>query len=186
MESGEITADDYKFLSTPSARRATVVADGSKAAAMISIHALREEGDSGFCLIEKVPAGISIHALREEGDVEVFTTPNPKDISIHALREEGDICKLSITPSLKSISIHALREEGDLFARPAPAAVKLISIHALREEGDKLRQNPKSVKPYFYPRPPRGGRQRQTLSCSFVDDFYPRPPRGGRRSFSSA
>ena len=33
----------------------------------ISIHALREEGDS-FAEFERLPSGISIHALREEGD----------------------------------------------------------------------------------------------------------------------
>ena len=35
---------------------------------IISIHALREEGDchDAFCLVK--PADISIHALREEGD----------------------------------------------------------------------------------------------------------------------
>ena len=34
------------FLSTPSARRATIVATASSARCCISIHALREEGDS--------------------------------------------------------------------------------------------------------------------------------------------
>ena len=57
-----------KFLSTPSARRATLVSADPIAAAVISIHALREEGD------QKAPAwrfaySISIHALREEGDL---------------------------------------------------------------------------------------------------------------------
>ena len=57
-----------KFLSTPSARRATGGAKDSTDAVQISIHALREEGDklpmSGNAPIE----WISIHALREEGD----------------------------------------------------------------------------------------------------------------------
>ena len=33
---------------------------------------------------------ISIHALREEGDVDCVTDYNMTEISIHALREEGD------------------------------------------------------------------------------------------------
>ena len=33
---------------------------------------------------------ISIHALREEGDVIICQFRKQKDISIHALREEGD------------------------------------------------------------------------------------------------
>ena len=57
-----------RFLSTPSARRATVLCSTSCIFSRISIHALREEGDPGVI----VPAGwlvISIHALREEGDL---------------------------------------------------------------------------------------------------------------------
>ncbi len=56
-----------KFLSTPSARRATHFCFRGPHCVVISIHALREEGD-----IQDRPetpkGGISIHALREEGD----------------------------------------------------------------------------------------------------------------------
>ena len=38
---------DYKFLSTPSARRATLLSQICEDRVIISIHALREEGD-GF------------------------------------------------------------------------------------------------------------------------------------------
>ena len=55
------------FLSTPSARRATVTATETSAMGVISIHALREEGDNVF-LRRDIPSKISIHALREEGD----------------------------------------------------------------------------------------------------------------------
>ena len=34
-----------------------------------------------------------------------------------------------------------------------------ISIHALREEGDLLPGLMESIRAYFYPRPPRGGRR---------------------------
>ena len=55
------------FLSTPSARRATLAEARAVYGPPISIHALREEGDPMqasllFLLL------ISIHALREEGD----------------------------------------------------------------------------------------------------------------------
>ena len=78
------------FLSTPSARRATAIDVSGQIGRQISIHALREEGDSGcrFCscrtfyFYPRPPRGgrrpcgqcvvivgvISIHALREEGD----------------------------------------------------------------------------------------------------------------------
>ena len=78
---------------------------------------------------------ISIHALREEGDCADQHRFDHKGISIHALREEGDHTlpkrrmppmQFLSTPSARratspcvaweqghSISIHALREEGD-------------------------------------------------------------------------
>ena len=80
-----------KFLSTPSARRATTCCrcgaacgayfyprpprGGRRSAGSgwpISIHALREEGDAyePFHLREKIE--ISIHALREEGDIQAY------------------------------------------------------------------------------------------------------------------
>ena len=59
---------DLIFLSTPSARRATVKKKSPSARFAISIHALREEGDDrdvrGVADLQQ----ISIHALREEGD----------------------------------------------------------------------------------------------------------------------
>ena len=63
------------FLSTPSARRAT----------------LRSS------LITHSTVTISIHALREEGDVVTSTCPLVSHISIHALREEGDLDSTSPT-----------------------------------------------------------------------------------------
>ena len=79
---------------------------------LISIHALREEGDKDGA-ITGFDDFISIHALREEGDLERNADRLKRyEISIHALREEGDSCGLRcIAPT--AISIHALREEGD-------------------------------------------------------------------------
>ena len=59
--------DDFLFLSTPSARRATVNPQGIYKYIYISIHALREEGDD-VAEGSTVLMDISIHALREEGD----------------------------------------------------------------------------------------------------------------------
>ena len=63
--------DLQKFLSTPSARRATVRHDSAQGHGGISIHALREEGDMCPLLIF-TSCRISIHALREEGDQRHF------------------------------------------------------------------------------------------------------------------
>ena len=102
-----------KFLSTPSARRATVIYHFQHPClVLISIHALREEGDHSQDSSCSSVVGISIHALREEGDLLKTLHPDVYAISIHALREEGDLLK-TLHPDVYAISIHALREEGD-------------------------------------------------------------------------
>ena len=101
-----------EFLSTPSARRATKAQDLKRAIELISIHALREEGDVKAS-VHLQTAYISIHALREEGDPEpdscdcefvVFlSTPSARRATeLHSFRQ-----------GQSEISIHALREEGD-------------------------------------------------------------------------
>ena len=79
---------------------------------LISIHALREEGDGHQAVtimiaadfyprpprggrlstfrLQDFPGLISIHALREEGDLGIYQEKKAEPISIHALREEGD------------------------------------------------------------------------------------------------
>ena len=43
---------------------------------------------------------------------------------------------------------------------------------------------PTSCSPYFYPRPPRGGRRHLLRPDLYRRHFYPRPPRGGRPKIS--
>ena len=63
-----IAAWSMLFLSTPSARRATLWRSAASYLLSISIHALREEGDTWAFFAIAVAVFISIHALREEGD----------------------------------------------------------------------------------------------------------------------
>ena len=76
-----------QFLSTPSARRATATPGGDYSGVHISIHALREEGDS-FADGAHLLHGISIHALREEGDISSrpLMIPNNKFLSTPSAR----------------------------------------------------------------------------------------------------
>ena len=169
----------WQFLSTPSARRATHKGLHSGRLQIISIPALREEGDRKCLPREKaVIRFLSTPSARRATAPDCFA-PVRQTISIHALREEGD---LFVTDrfSYRQISIHALREEGDkpylkwdevgfnFYPRP-PRGGRLsdgcsfsssmpISIHALREEGDRWATGRTSSSLYFYPRPPRGGR----------------------------
>ena len=146
------------FLSTPSMRRATL--DGRAAAVfhLISIHALREEGDrvplsttpTFNDFYPRPPRGgrrqvirpvgvyfaISIHALREEGDPPVSATQTGQGrISIHALREEGDASSglWEPYPSEFLSTPSARRATG---RRWRHICSMYISIHALLEEGD--------------------------------------------------
>ena len=66
-----------EFQSTPSARRATTQPDAANSQRDISIHALREEGDSRLRTISTENITISIHALREEGDAQLTAQAVP-------------------------------------------------------------------------------------------------------------
>ena len=81
----------------------------------------------------------------------------------------------------RQISIHALREEGDLSASYYYTFSK-ISIHALREEGDQEQLLAEINRRRFLSTP---SARRATCSplCRLCTPrhFYPRPPRGGRR-----
>ena len=74
----------------------------------ISIHALREEGDTGG-IVTAPTLLISIHALREEGDLVILDDILPKAISIHALREEGDSKNRDKISIFKQIIQHSAR-----------------------------------------------------------------------------
>ena len=123
-----------RFLSTPSARRATIMAD------------------HGLILI-----GISIHALREEGDMWKRKKAHPRAISIHALREEGDSCNHDTFPSPWHFYPRPPRG-GRRIQYADPTTFQPISIHALRVEGDVSSRYICPQTRHFYPRPPRGGR----------------------------
>ena len=123
---------------------------------------------------------ISIHALREEGDLQRPGRRGGHFISIHALREEGDLRprrareapgKFLSTPSARRATHRGMsRATGFFLFLSTPSARRAthqcpsmhcrteISIHALREEGDAPETSPCSIRRYFYPRPPRGGR----------------------------
>ena len=104
---------------------------------------------------------ISIHALREEGDsmlslllpllVLFLSTPSAR----RATRERGGGF------AGDCISIHALREEGDFVFKDCwdEAAIFLSTPSARR--ATHARVVLRSLHFDFYPRPPRGGRPRQ-------------------------
>ena len=147
-----------KFLSTPSARRATwEAAQCEEASDFISIHALREEGDTVPQSEDAVELIISIHALREEGDPsgagrtctagQFLSTPSARRAT-SSYNNEATVDQFLSTPSAR----RATQGSVDI-AQATP-----ISIHALREEGDFALIAMGIDIINFYPRPPRGGR----------------------------
>ena len=178
-----IAAWSTLFLSTPSARRATFFAVLKWHRKLISIHALREEGDPMW-------------PWRRISMTRFLSTPSARRAT----------CSRAGPSWRMSISIHALREEGDqrhysqlpphhhFYPRPPRGGRPCALIRLPGSIGN------------FYPRPPRGGRQtireyynipvqflstpsarRATCSAPIRGQtfryFYPRPPRGGRLAF---
>ena len=122
------------FLSTPSARRATLaVAAGILIYKFLSTPSARRA--TGFVDLSGYVEKISIHALREEGDMAALPSDLRAVIFLSTPSARRATSPLSCYTCAKSISIHALREEGDRKGRHCNF-FQVISIHALREEGD--------------------------------------------------
>ena len=149
---------------------------------------------------------ISIHALREEGDWNLSVPEDKKDSFLSTPSARRATESASNGFDLTVISIHALREEGDVasstrIARPfaflstpsarratvnvhAPDIDVNISIHALREEGDRPNMAARTCARHFYPRPPRGGRLTASYGTVKSPAFLSTP--SARRATSSS
>ena len=145
---------------------------------------------------------ISIHALREEGDTLVEVTdaattdfyPRPPRGGRHINRlAQGSNNQFLSTPSARRatncqthnkavfrISVHALREEGDRITRQHFVKVHRFLSTPSARRATVYHPSSQSNRHNFYPRPPRGGRPCSKSSKNPKNDFYPRPPRGGR------
>ena len=193
------------FQSTPSARRATAgVAVFRLALVAISIHALREEGDSANSWAFRNTPYFNPRPPR--GGRQAVCPPGHHrgQISIHALREEGDWrpCRrtsgplyFNPRPPRGGRRWESIQAAVDNVFQSTPSARRAtrhqaagrvpeqISIHALREEGDRKESYLMAQYLDFNPRPPRGGRPSPPASVySPSANFNPRPPRGGRRT----
>ena len=168
------------FLSTPSARRATLSQGRFLAEESISIHALREEGDR-------------VRSSQHRAAQNFYPRPPRGGRRTTPLRSNTHSGFLS-TPSARRATRFrswALASRSNFYPRPPRGGRHLllqhqhperqISIHALREEGDCSDTVHHRCCRYFYPRPPRGGRPSVLKTGPRpILYFYPRPPRGGR------
>ena len=145
------------FLSTPSARRATEDLVEAGRISQISIHALREEGDTES--FSGALANLYFYPRPPRGGRPVAEGHQIVDrvISIHALREEGDAIKAAYPDAfVRFLSTPSARRATN--CNNFAVASSKISIHALREEGDQHHIGVTVPRMDFYPRPPRGGR----------------------------
>ena len=167
-----------RFLSTPSARRATQTTKQGEKDWDISIHALREEGDSRQASSTTLKSNFYPRPPRG-GRRSRYDNNDTGDAFLSTPSARRATSSLFHANASEAISIHALREEGDA-AAPTECLCAKISIHALREEGDTPASTLSGLAGYFYPRPPRGGRPPASTPSGWAGYFYPRPPRGGR------
>ena len=169
------------FLSTPSARRATLLSGYGRVRDDISIHALREEGDMNSALPMWMPSKFlsppsarrATRPPRLPPRWRIFLSPPSArratqgypdgwtdiGISIPALREEGDASNGSVV------------QRWVQFLSP-PSARRATSFGA----------RPCAVSGYFYPRPPRGGRRAAVGLVEVVVQFL--SPPSARRATS--
>ena len=147
-------------------------------------------------MVEDLPEGwtdISIHALREEGDYLVLWTPS-SSMDFYPRPPRGGrrallFCMPSqirflSTPSARRATYYntrCCRKQGFLSTPSARRATRepdelpggfFISIHALREEGDPCLRCKCWMQCYFYPRPPRGGRQQKQRENPLLLSHY--------------
>ena len=163
-----------RFLSTPSARRATSVGVARCSCRIaISIHALREEGDAVISpLFTRSGQFLSTPSARRATEARGLPFPTSR-ISIHALREEGDV--MALLWAFQKLYFYPRPPRGGRRQNLGRGLYHFqgISIHALREEGDVCRvSDMMHYRFYFYPRPPRGGRQQKQRQNLYFQTNY--------------
>ncbi len=175
---------------------------------VISIHALREEGDTSGWAWMWTPGNFYPRPPRGGRRQSIVKMDNRVQISIHALREEGDRVVFFVVgvcndfyprpprggrPRQRQLP----RRAGAFLSTPSARRATCfevvrctnspISIHALREEGDR----PLTVvlldsKEFLSTPSARRATGSRPCGAALLFDFYPRPPRGGRRTRSAA
>ena len=176
-----------EFLSTPSARRATLQGQVWQVHRRISIHALREEGDSsgstspatrpdfyprpprgGRLSTKGIPAAafrfLSTPSARRATCPQRASPPQPFYFYPRPPRGGRRYRNRSPPSSPRFLSTPSARRATRGQRTFHPEAV--ISIHALREEGDQSGPRKRPRNHDFYPRPPRGGRPSTAPSAS--------------------
>ena len=123
---------------------------------------------------------ISIHALREEGDRQRGSSSDGAHYFYPRPPRGGRLCNAWSHGVAIGISIHALREEGDFLSMSQHNIGRIFLSTPSARRATVGFKSPPSHQSHFYPRPPRGGRLAGKVIRHIPANFYPRPPRGGR------
>ena len=175
----------HKFLSTPSARRATINGQLLLLDLVISIHALREEGDFSSHMDANRALNFYPRPPRGGRRGRSSNAQCPSKISIHALREEGDtIQSVDKTSTQSFLSTPSARRATRYFSAATSSRHSFLSTPSARR-ATQFFDHRDFIQHDFYPRPPRGGRPQMSPACPSISYFYPRPPRGGRPATTS-
>ncbi len=146
------------FLSTPSAGRATCSPKGSP----LRNHSFLSTPSAGRATsldpLHMVLRLISIHALRGEGD----PAPRPtiaNSVLFLSTPSAGRATRIDVADGLAHLHFYPRPPRGGRRElEPIGFLKSEISIHALRGEGDLVTGLLYKAAADFYPRPPRGGR----------------------------
>ena len=149
-----------RFLSTPSARRATAALWRPAADARDFYPRPPRGGRPAQLARASAAEAISIHALREEGDVPWLLSIG-RCMNFYPRPPRGG----------RPVSLDSNNYYSEFLSTPSA------------RRATRTRRPPRATRRYFYPRPPRGGRPRHCQAGAETVDFYPRPPRGGRPTF---
>ena len=164
-----------RFLSTPSARRATLPqplrltimpAFLSTPSARRATRTGRSQCTPYHHFYPRPPrGGRPVDDRRRSAQFRFLSTPSARRATIH----------LSSTAFTFMISIHALREEGDVIWENVPGALSsFLSTPSARRATRRqlVRQGKQS---HFYPRPPRGGRRAEWATLPSGSVFLSTP-----------
>ena len=150
-------AGAIQFLSTPSARRATIRRYCQKFLSADFYPRPPRGGRLEKHLNKKAHETFLSTPSARRATEAVRSAPWRCGISIHALREEGDHRRRAT--SSRPINFYPRPPRGGRRLAASPDFQPgTISIHALREEGDRTGIAARTSRTDFYPRPPRGGR----------------------------
>ena len=164
-----------RFLSTPSARRATA-AIAARRPLSNDFYPRPPRGGRRYCIAKTIRLirFLSTPSARRATWAEWLKTSSRSNFYPRPPRGGRPITDTKLD-ELTRISIHALREEGDLRRCDLPPPDRPISIHALREEGDQYSGTRRPSLKNFYPRPPRGGRRSNSITGHQTRRFLSTP-----------